>query len=484
MKGKKNSLARLKARGMSTAALVLILVILIAINIAATAFEKKHGWRVDYSFNGITTQSETTKKILKELSHPVHIYALFPKGQEDAPLMELLDRYAAESGKVTWEQADPALNPGLLTRFSGQTETVTSDSLIVFCPETGRWRILDPSDFVSLSMNTETGVYNYAGYTYERAITGAISYVTREEIPRIVILQGHGEMDGESLAAFQTMMTDNHYEVVYQELSDSRYTPDPKELLVFFSPLRDITGAELNKLNTFIDQGGRLLFTCDYSDPIGAMPNYAALLRSYGFLPMEGIVVADREDTNSYYNNIRIDLIPEMLSTDVTMDLVASGADTVLLVGSRAFETPEGNDRNLMVFPVLQSGKTSYLKQVAADMSSLEKTEGDPTGPFVLAMQAQRVTTGGYISKAFIVGCSALLTEEQIYAMTDAPQLIIRMAEYLTEQQSSNLDIMARNAVRPALSARSNGMGSVIVAALPLAVLLAAVGVLVRRRNR
>ena len=117
-------------------------------------------------------------------------------------------------------------------------------------------------------------------------------------------------------------------------------------------------------------------------------------------------------------------------------------------------------------------------------MSSLEKAEGDPTGPFVLAMQAQRVTTGGYISKAFIVGCSALLTEEQIYAMTDAPQLIIRMAEYLTGQQSSNLDIMARNAVRPALSARSNGMGSVIVAALPLAVLLAAVGVLVRRRNR
>ena len=57
-----------------------------------TALEKKHGWRVDYSFNALTTQSEATLEILAGLKHPVHIYALFTKGQEDGPLMELLDR--------------------------------------------------------------------------------------------------------------------------------------------------------------------------------------------------------------------------------------------------------------------------------------------------------------------------------------------------------------------------------------------------------
>ena len=474
----------LKMRGAGTGMLILLILALAGLNIGMTEMEKRKGWRTDFSFNGITTQSETTRQVLAELKYPVHIYAMFSKGQEDAPLMELLDRYAAASDKVTWEQADPSLNPALLTHFSRETETVTADSLIVYCADTERWQILTPAEFISLSMDTETGTYSYAGYTYERAITNALVHVTREEIPRVVILQGHGELDGETLSAFDALLTDNHYEVVYQTLSDAEYTPDPKELLVFFSPLRDLTDAETEKIRRFIDQGGCILFTCDYTDPVDSMPNYAALLRSYGFIPKDGIVIADREDVNSYYNNLRIDLIPEMKSTDVTMDLVASGADTVLLPGCRAFETPGETDRNLNVFTVLESGKSAYLKRLSADMTSVEKEEDDETGPFALALQAQRITTGGYVSRAFICGSSGMMTEEQIYAMTDVRQLIIRMTEYLTGESNSGLEITARNAIRPGLSLKGNGMGSVIVTVLPLSVLLITAVVLIRRRNR
>lgn len=480
----KESGGRWKIRGMNTGILMLLILALAAVNITVTMLEKQRGWRLDLSFNGITTQSAATREVLAALPYDVHIYAFFSKGQEDAPLMELLDRYAAGSSRVTWEQSDPALNPSLVTRFSTETESVSSDSLIVYCAATNRWRILSPASFISLSMDPETGNYSYAGYTYERAITSALAYVTRDEIPRVTILQGHGELDGQTLEAFDSLLTENHYEVSYQRLDDADYTPDTSELLVFFSPMRDISDAELAKLNAFTDQGGSLLITCDYTDPVGQMPNYAALLRSYGFLPLDGIVVADAKDGNSYYNNIRIDLIPEMLSTDVTMDLVASGADTVLMPGCRAFETPEDTDRNLTVFPVLKSGDTAYLKALSLDMSSLEQAEGDPTGPFTLALQAQRITAGGYVSRAFLCGSSAMLTETQVYAMTDARELVMRMVEYLTGQQSAQMDIAARNAVRPALSARSNGVGAVLVTAMPLAVLLAALIVLMRRRNR
>ena len=475
---------RWKRCGIRTGILVFMIAALAAVNICMTTLEKDKGWRMDYSFNGITTQSETTREVLKELKDPVHIYALFPKGQEDAPLMELLDRYAAASPLITWEQSDPGLNPALVTRFSTKTESVTGDSLIVYCEKTGRWRILSPAEFISLSMDPETGTYSYAGYTYERAISSALVYVTREEIPRITIIQGHGELDGETLQAFTDLMTRNHYEVVYRNLAEPEYEPDPTELMAFFSPMRDISGAELEKLQRFTETGGCMLITCDYSDPIGEMPNYSSLLRSYGFLPREGIVVAEAEDSSHYYNNIRIDLIPEMLSTDVTMDLVASGANTVLMPGSRAFETPGETDRNLMVFPVLQSGEKAYLKQLSPDMTSIEKAAEDPSGPFTLALQAQRVTAGGYVSRAFLCGSSGMMTEEQIYAMTDAQQLILRMTEHLTGQSGSNLEIMGKSAVRPALSARGNGMGSVIVTVMPLAVLMAAAIVLLRRKNR
>ncbi len=468
---------------MNTGMLILLAAALLAVNISVTLMEKRYGWRGDYSFNGITTQSRITQETLRDLKYPVHVYALFSRGQEDAPLMELLDRYAAASPLFTWEQSDPGLNPALLTRFSTGTQSVSADSMIVYCEKTNRWRILEPTDFISLGMDTETGAYTYAGYTYERAITNALVYVNQEEIPRITVIQGHGELDGSTLQAFDGLMTDNHFEVVYQDLSDAAYTPDPEELIVFFSPLRDLSETELNKLIAFAERGGSLLFTCDYSDPVEEMPNYTALLRSYGFLPMEGIVVADGADVNSYYNNIRIDLIPEMQRTDVTMDLVASGADTVLMPGSRAFESPGETDRNLTLLSVLQSGETSYLKKVHLNMATMEREEGDRTGPFSLALQAQRVTGEGFVSRAFICGSSGMMTEEQIYAMTDARELIIRVAEYLTGQSRTILDIEARSALRPALSARSNGLGSLIVTIMPLGVLLAAAVVLWRRKN-
>lgn len=464
--------------------LILLAAALIALNIAAEQLEKKNGWRVDYSFNSISTYSEVTRDTLEHLEHPVHMIALFRKGDEDAPLTELLDRYAAASSLVTWELADPSLNPALLSRFATETETPGENSLIVFCEDTGRWRILGPEDYVSLSMDPETGEYTYGGWTYERSITNAVSWVAREQVPKVVIVQGHGELDGETVQHFDGLLTANRFEVEYADLTDPEYIPDPEDLLVFFSPVRDLNEEEIAKVKTFADQGGSFLFTCDYADPTDKMPGYSALLRSYGFLPLNGIVLADRDEQDTYYNGNRMYLIPEMCSTDLTVDLLASGADRLLLPGCRGFEEQEETDRNLILSTLLRSGNGSYLKQLTAASSSLEKDPEDPEGPFALALQARRVTGEGYISRACIIGCSGALVNEQVYAMTDIQQLIVRMAEFLLNLEASDLEILAKEAIRPALGTGSIGPGAVLLAAMPAAVLLAALLVLGRRRRK
>ena len=466
-----------------TAALLAALVAgtLLALDISADQLEMKYGWRGDYSFNAISTYSAVTKDTLEHLEHPVHMYALFRKGDEDAPLIELLNRYQAAGSMVTWEQADPSLNPALISRYSTDTDVPGENSLIVACEETGRWRTLGPGDYVSLGMDTETGEYTYTGWTYEQSITNAISYVTRENVSKIVIMQGHGELDGETLKHFEGLLTANRFEVAYADLSESGYTPDPGDTLVFFSPQKDLNGEELEKAREFAGQGGSFLFTCDYADPADRMPNYAALLRSYGFVPRSGVVLADRAAGDTYYSGNPMYLIPEMCSTDLTMDLLASGADTLLMPGCRAFEEPGDTDRNLIVTTMLRSGETSYLKQLTAD--TLNREEGDASGPFALALQARRVTTDGFVSRACIAGCSGTLTNEQVYVMTDAQQWIVRMAEFLLNLGASDLSILAKEAVRPALGVGSIQPGAVLIILLPAGVLLAALLVLRKRRN-
>ena len=477
-------LERFRLRPLAMLLLVLLSAALIAMNIAVTRLEKRGGWRVDYSFNSIATHSEVTRDTLDHLEHPVHLYALFRKGDEDAPLTELLDRYAAASSLVTWEQLDPALNPSLIARFSTDTETPGENSLIVFCEDTGRWRILGPEDYVSLSMDSETGEYSYAGWTYERSITNAISWVTREKVPRVVLVQGHGELDGETVQHLEGLLTANRFEVTYADLTDPSFTPDPADLLVFLAPQKDLDGEETAKLKTFAARGGSFLFAVDYTDPVDRMPSFAAILRSYGFIPRSGIVLADRDAPETCYNGNRMYLIPEMCPTDITLDLISSGADRLLLPGCRAFETPEETDRNLLVSVLLQSGESAYLHRVTAESTSLEKTEEDPSGPFALALQARRTTEEGYVSRAAAIGCSAALVNEQVYAMTDMQPFILRLAEFLLDLDASDLEIMAKEAIRPMLGTGSIAPGAVLLTALPAAVVLAAFMVLFRRRRK
>ena len=475
---------KLKYGSVSALMLVLVLAGLIVLNIGATVLERKKGWRIDLSFNAIASQSPETAEILKNINTPVKIWALYRKGDEDAPLTELLDRYAAANPLISWEQADPAMNPALLNRFTTDSVTPGSDSLIVWCEKTGRFRVLGPEDYVSIGMDPETGEYTYTGWTYERSLTGAISYVTKERIPRAVILQGHGEMDAQTLAGFETLMRENQYEVAYADLTDSSYVPETEDLLIFFSPLRDLTETELATLTAFAGKGGSFLFTCDYSDPVNEMPNYAALLRSYGFLPREGIVIADLQDSSSYYNGNQVWLLPEMCPTDLTLDLIATGKNHLLLAGARAFEEAEDGDRNLTAATVLRSGETSYLKALNNETVSIAKTENDPQGAFPLAMEARRITTEGYVSRAFIIGCSAALADQQLYSMTDSRQFVIRIAEFLLKMDASDLNIMPKEAVRPSLSVNSSAVGSLILVALPLGVLFAALIVLGPRRSK
>lgn len=476
---------RFRYGSVSTLMLCLTLAALVGLNALFSSLEKQNGWRVDYSFNGVTTQSETTRKILDGLTQDIQIYALFSSGQEDLQLMEVLDRYAAMSSHVQWEQADVSLNPTLLSRFEGTSDNpLTNDSLVVSCAETGRYKILSPDSFVSLSLNYESGGYEVSGLTYEQQITAAISYVTRESIPRVMILQGHGELSADATAVLADFLTKNNFEVKYFELSDTDVTLDTEDLLMILSPQRDFMDTELKALTDFASAGGNIFFTCDYSDPVDNMPNYQALLRSYGFQPRTGIVVASTEEPNTYYEGYPVLLLPYMQNSAATMDLVSEKSDTLLLAGARAFETPEEGDNNLTTQVVLTSGYKAYLRDLSDGSSDITQQDDDPIGPFALALLSQRVTDAGNVSKAFVLGCSTVLTDSQVYVMTDAQEFILTMSTYLSGEKLVQLDIMAKTAMRPALSTASLVPGVALVVAIPMLVVCIALCVLLPRRHK
>ncbi len=450
--------------------------------------EDNHGLRRDLSFNAITTYSDVTDQVLSSLAYPVHVYALFSSGSEDLQLIELLNRYQAACEKFTWSQENLTRNPLLAQIVSSELsdEAVSSDCMVIRCEKTGRTRILTGTDYVQYSYNVETGAYDAAGFTYEKSLSEALLYVTSDELPLLQILTGHDELDEDEAAVMEDKLESANYELTRINLALGDI-PDPAAPLFILSPRMDLTEDELNTLYDFARLGGNFFITIDFDDP-DELPHFYSLYREYGFEPLPGILVADANDSASYYYN-NSQLLPQMLPGDVTDYLYANGYTHIVMVGARGLKMPGETDNSLLLTTCLQSGETAYIRNFDETLSneqiSIEKQENDLTGQFALALSADRAYSDGTRSRAFIIGSSAIFTDTTgyMFSNTYSGELLLYAADYLSAGETIHLDILARDAVRPQLSYTDITVPTLLLTLAPLLVLVIALAILRPRRH-
>lgn len=469
-----------KLNALLMAAFLLICVLL---NVAVKALEDEYGWKRDLSFNSYATTGEETAEVLRQLSHEVELYLLYQNGSVDAQVLNLLERYAVLSDFITVRPTDIVRNPGVLSSFQGELgNAIEADTVIVNCPDTGRYKILTYADFITQGYNIEQGTFEIEGLAYEKELTEAIVYVAQSRVPTIGFLQGHAELDEGALTVFLSYLASNNYDTCFVNLL-SGDTLDEVDMLVFAAPQKDLSDAEVNMISRFAREGGSLLAMRDYTDPIDTMPNYMALLRSYGIIPMEGVVVAGAQDSGSYYEE-QLNLLPYMTQLDMTLPLINAGMDVLLLPAATAFETPGDATESLSAATVLKTGPNAYVRSLSDGAVSIEQQPGDVSGEISVAVFAHRMFSDGNISRAFAIGNSAMFINEYIYQRTFNEEFMLMLLGELLPDKTVSLDIMASAALRPALTVGSKSIGIALTVAIPMLVIIAGLCVLLPRRNR
>jgi len=467
----------------SAMVMAVLIAIGILVNIAVNSLETTYGWRRDFSFNGYTMTGEETEAALATLTEPVTLYLLYQSNDLDSELYEVLLPYQRLSDLITVKTVDLAKNPGFISLFEGDLQSsITTDTVVVSCETTGRYKVLSYEDFITQGYNIETGSFEIAGLAYEKSVTEAILYVSQSEIPIIGISQGHGELSTDTMETLISFLQSNSYDVQTVNLLAGD-TLDDIDLLIIADPYKDFTDGEIETLKAYAQNGGNFFVIRDYTDPLD-LQNYQSLLKSYGVIPLAGIVVAGEEDTGSYYGE-RIYLLPYFNYMDMTLPLIESGMDVLLLVGASAFETPDDQtDASLSAATVLKSGVNAYLRDTTDGNSSIDYQEGDRKGELTLAILSARMHSNGNISRMFAIGNSTVFTDEYIYQRTFNQAFILQLLYELMPQKTVSLDIAAKTALRPGLTVQSIGPAVALLASLPVLILLLALFVLMPRRNR
>lgn len=451
--------------------------------LAFDALEARYALKIDNSFNAITTKSEETERVLNELESDVHVYALFTPGEEDQTLISILERYAASSDHFSFSVENLIQNPALVHQISSSLDdnSVTNDCLIVHGKKYDRTRVLTLFDYIVQAYDPDSGTFYIDGLNYEQRLSESIVYVTAPEVPSIQLLTGHGELSLEEISAMEELLLGYNYALTSIDLLGGDELDSGSPLMIL-SPAKDLTTDQLQKIDTFVKDGGSIFISVDFT-LYDDLPNFESLYRSFGFIRKKGLVVAQEDDDESYYYSSPAVLIPYMEMAEPTALLIEHKQTMLILAGSSAFEEPQRTDSLLTNYVLLRSGK-AYLRDTSDESNDITQRETDQRGTFPLALTAERAFDDGTRSKAFIIGNSSVFTDSWLYQNTYSAEFLLSMIGYLSPSSPIKLSIQAKDAIRPPLHVVNPLYNWIAIVILPFSVIAAALIVLLPRRRR
>ena len=389
------SVKRLKMGAYSTGMTVIAIAAAILVNLLAGEIPSKYT-TFDVTANHLYSLTDETEEVLKGLDEDITIYVLSNESNQDATLKKTLEQYSALSGRIRISYVDPMVNPKFYTQYTDAA--VAGNSLIV---ESGkRSKVIDYNSVYETSIDYTTYSESVTGYDGEGQITSAISYVISDEMPKMYLIDGHGELTFET-EFYDTIEKANiEYETINLLQHDT--VPEDAECIVINAPTSDFSEDDTNKVLDYLKKGGNALIISTWTKE--NMDNFGKILAYYDLSAADGLVLEG--DTDAYYQS------PFYLLPTVEYDTVTDSVNGSLIFApyAQGLIVPEETAADLDLTSLLSTGAQSYAKADADSTADYAKQENDVSGPFALGVKAVKTAEDGTQSKALVYSCENLFT--------------------------------------------------------------------------
>lgn len=248
--------------------LLLLITLVFAILVALNYLSTKVHLRADLTEGKIYSLSEQTIKVLKNLKRDIEIKAFFRELSPRRGIMEeMLKRYSWYTSRIKYEIINPDKNPSLVRELN-----ISEDGTTIFkCGD------------------QETRTTS----TTEEDITNSIIKITRERKKIIYFTKGHGEKSIEDssergYSQIKTSLENLGYTVKEIVLAEEPSIPFDCSLLIIAGAEKDFLLGEIDGIERFLKDGGRLLLLID---PLTA-PSLVDFMKRYGIKIEDDFIVS------------------------------------------------------------------------------------------------------------------------------------------------------------------------------------------------
>ncbi|MCU9612629.1 GldG family protein [Caldibacillus lycopersici] len=452
---------------------ILVIGILYIINLIAG----NSNLTVDLTANKVFSLSSESNQILAGLEEEVTIISLSKSGSEETTITRILNEYK-KAEKIKVEFIDPEINPSLVSEYQEDGTTLPYGSVIV--ASGNKYKVINSVDMYSY----DSSYQKIEEVQVEPQITNAILNVTNDYNSTIFTLVGHNETAlPESLVS--VLKTEN-YQIEELQLIQDEWQPEESDLLLINGAKKDLTAMELEQIEEYLDNGGRLLLFCDIGEDV--FPNLNVLMNRFGVSVNKAMVFEN--DKNYTVTSQNFYLVPKLTSQPIVKPLKDSKY-SILTVYAQPIDILDVKKDTLIMEPLLQTSEQSYGKTVETMKltTTYEKQENDLTGPFDIGMAItdQNKDNEKIDSKLVLFTSTQLLNESLIEASNEANiDITVNSINWLSNRQDS-MSIRPKDVTSKILAMNQSQqmiISGIAILVIPLLIAISGGLTWYRRKNR
>lgn len=261
------------------------IVAVLALAVMANWLVSRHYLRFDWTKAGYYQLAGKTKQMVANLKEPVDVVVFLPPTGNREYIEKVLDDirnllkelqfYGKD--KLRIEYVDPQRDLARAQQLVAQYNLDSPD--VVIFASGGRHKYVRLDEMVDLERDpTDTGEGHVKAFKGEGLFLSALETVTEEAPPRVCFLTGHGEHDPEDFdqrtgySEVARYIKRDNITVEKWNLLERQALPTNANAIVIAGPRKPFTQAELNALEQYLKNKGRLLIMLDPRTHSGLEP--------------------------------------------------------------------------------------------------------------------------------------------------------------------------------------------------------------------
>lgn len=418
---------------------------------------------------------------------------------------QILKAFTAANPRITVEYKSLDDNPTFYSKYGA---TLSKNSIIVESENTERNRILTASDYLSPKYyfdGSEIGATEYSYYyqmglgstgrltmefyaAAESSLLTSIMIVTNEDPVRVAYVDG--DYSSSEPAALDTLLEANAYTVEPLKLTTAEKIDPDIDFLVIFAPLYDFSNDDINKIDVWLDNGGKygknLLYTAAATVDTKDLPNLTAYLKEWGLSLESGYVY----QTNTDYGSVQY---PTYQRLEIQESEYSEGIDAVT-------KTTQGDGLKAitLLFDEKSNYKTaaivsSYSGAVLApfDMENFDPTKAEKSGSFIVAAESNKSRYEGiepFRSRVFVVSSHFMLDQSFLQGSSvNNADLFLNIFNIACGKEEVEISVTPKSFAQETFEitgTQAKAITVIFAVVVPLVVIAVGVVVIVRRKRR